>query len=313
MAPRPRSPSKDSVAPTLSIGALSEATGIGVETLRAWERRYGRPRPRRLPSGHRRYEPGDVAGLRLAAEAVARGRRPSEVLALGPSALERLLGALGSSPGTREGEDLTDLLALVRAFRGAGLRAALFQRARRLGPRDFVTRVAEPFGVLVGRRWASGALAIRHEHFATETVSEVLGELRSRLRRPRAGAPLLLFTTLPGERHGVGCAVAALLARVRGARAQVLGADTPVEEIASAAMEAGACGVGVSVSLATGGVATDRRLSELRRRLPPSVSLVVGGRGARGPRKRLGGMTFATDPAEFEAWLDDRLLSSPTP
>ncbi len=313
MASRPRSVAKDPGASTLSIGELSEATGIGVETLRAWERRYGRPHPRRLPSGHRRYEPGEVTGLRLAAEAVARGRRPSEVLALAPSALERLLDALGPSPGAREGQDLADLLALVTAFRGAGLRAALSKRARRLGPRAFVQCVAEPFGALMGRRWASGELSIRHEHFATEALVEVLYELRGRVRRPRAGAPLLLFTTLPGERHGLGCAVAALLARTRGARADVLGADTPLEEIAAAAEEAGACGVGVSVSLATGGVRTDRQLVALRDRLPRTVSLVVGGRGARGPRRRLRGMTFASDSAEFEAWLDDRLHAPRTP
>ena len=38
----------------LSIGELSRATGLSIDTLRVWERRYGRPVPVRLPSGHRR-------------------------------------------------------------------------------------------------------------------------------------------------------------------------------------------------------------------------------------------------------------------
>jgi MerR family transcriptional regulator, light-induced transcriptional regulator len=49
------------VAPSeLTIGDVVKATGVGEATLRAWERRYGFPNPRREPSGHRRYEPDQV-------------------------------------------------------------------------------------------------------------------------------------------------------------------------------------------------------------------------------------------------------------
>ena len=37
---------------TLSIGDVVAATGVGEATLRAWERRFGFPTPRREPSGH---------------------------------------------------------------------------------------------------------------------------------------------------------------------------------------------------------------------------------------------------------------------
>jgi len=45
----------------LTIGSLSRATGIPVETLRTWERRYQYPRPVRKPSGHRLYPLDSVA------------------------------------------------------------------------------------------------------------------------------------------------------------------------------------------------------------------------------------------------------------
>lgn len=48
---------------TLSIGDVVRATGLGEATLRAWERRYGFPRPRREPSGHRRYAPAEIERL----------------------------------------------------------------------------------------------------------------------------------------------------------------------------------------------------------------------------------------------------------
>ena len=44
----------------LTIGDLSERTGVATATLRMWESRHGFPRPERLGSGHRRYTERDV-------------------------------------------------------------------------------------------------------------------------------------------------------------------------------------------------------------------------------------------------------------
>jgi MerR family transcriptional regulator, light-induced transcriptional regulator len=67
------------------IGELAERTGVPQATLRTWESRYGVPRPRRLPGGHRRYTDRDVSlvadvlrlrdsGLALPAAVAAAGR-----------------------------------------------------------------------------------------------------------------------------------------------------------------------------------------------------------------------------------------------
>jgi MerR family transcriptional regulator, light-induced transcriptional regulator len=53
----------------LTIGDLAHRTGLAPATLRAWETRFGFPRPRRLSSGHRRYDEHDVA---LVAQVVRR-------------------------------------------------------------------------------------------------------------------------------------------------------------------------------------------------------------------------------------------------
>lgn len=57
----------------LSIGDVVEATGLGEATLRAWERRYGFPEPRRTQSGHRRYGQEDVERLLRVVEERDRG------------------------------------------------------------------------------------------------------------------------------------------------------------------------------------------------------------------------------------------------
>jgi DNA-binding transcriptional MerR regulator len=74
------------VHPQLSIGALSRATGIPVETLRTWEHRYGFPAPERRPSGHRVYSRAIVPRLRRISEAIARGHRAGQVVSASDTA-----------------------------------------------------------------------------------------------------------------------------------------------------------------------------------------------------------------------------------
>jgi MerR family transcriptional regulator, light-induced transcriptional regulator len=51
----------DDAAPgELTVGELAARTGVREATLRTWETRYGFPRPRRRPGGHRRYRDRDV-------------------------------------------------------------------------------------------------------------------------------------------------------------------------------------------------------------------------------------------------------------
>src|SRR5688572_19689368 len=78
----------------LTIGAIARATGIPVQTLRTWERRYGFPRPERTESGHRRYPLEVVERLRLMDRAIAQGHRASTVVGGELDALQALL-ALG--------------------------------------------------------------------------------------------------------------------------------------------------------------------------------------------------------------------------
>lgn len=61
----------------MRIGALAEAAGVSVSTLRAWEQRYGLLTPRRTAGGHRVYRPADVARIRQMQRLVADGHTPS--------------------------------------------------------------------------------------------------------------------------------------------------------------------------------------------------------------------------------------------
>ena len=267
-------------ADLLSIGELAGASGISTDTLRAWERRYGRPGPVRLPSGHRRYRACDVPWLRRVAEALSRGHRAGTVVALAPRALESLLA--GGNGDGRPSREVASLLASLRGMRGEALDRALRRDAERLGPREFLRARVAPLLEAAGRAWADGTLEVRHEHHLAEVVEDRLRGLRSGAPVP-ADAPSVVLATLPGEFHGLGLQMAALVCALRGVRPHLLGVNVPLADIARTAAHLRARAVLVSISLATGGVASDRMLADLARLLPPRIPLVVGGAGARRP------------------------------
>jgi methanogenic corrinoid protein MtbC1 len=279
-----------------SIGEVAKATGISVDTIRVWERRYGKPIPVRIPSGHRRYTGEHIRWLRRVAEALARGNRPAKVVKLSEMELDELLSPKPEQP---EASWMAPLLRAVAEERGDRLLALLQKAAAKLDPVEFVADRVAPLVTEIGRAWADGQIEIRHEHMASEVLEDFLREYRAELKETSRG-PIVVLTTLPGETHRLGIQMSAIVARAGGARVRMLGADTPLPEICAAAEELKAEVVAVSVSLATGGVKTDRVLATLRADLPEEIRLVVGGRGARGVRRGPHGVEYALELREFE-------------
>jgi DNA-binding transcriptional MerR regulator len=58
---------------TMAIGEVARRTGVTVQTLRAWERRYGLLLPVRTAGGHRRYGDGDVQRVLAVLDLIGQG------------------------------------------------------------------------------------------------------------------------------------------------------------------------------------------------------------------------------------------------
>ncbi len=264
------------------MGAVTKRTGIGEHTLRAWERRFGFPRPHRLPSGHRRYTPEQVERLLMIQDALRAGYRAGDVVPLQPQRLEELLRAAGRPVSTlaeTPSEWVEEILRDSLRFERQAVEAHLLQVAATTGARRFLTDYVAPLLAGVGEAWERGDLAVRHEHFLSEVLEDVLRGLRSALEPGAAGRPVVL-ATLPGERHVLGLHLAALVTAAAGRTVRMLGPDTPIAEVAETAVAVNAAAVGLSISLHQAGEAANEAVVRLRGLLPPAVPLWLGGGGA---------------------------------
>lgn len=296
----------------LSIGALARLSGLPVETLRNWERRYGFPEPARLGSGHRRYPWSNLARLRRIKRALELGYRPSFAVPASSRDLDEALNRNmrdPSSPGAgpREPLDDEDAAAELEGWSGCIERldaAELELRIRaawsRFGAHDFVTRLAVPFLTDVGDGWEAGALTVAHEHFVSETLESFLvGQWRPLSHTARG--PRIVLATMEGEQHRLGIHMAAVFLALRGFRLVFLGPNTPTVDIVSAAAASGALAAVIGTSVAADAKRTARELAALRTELSTPILVVVGGNSAL---PRIEGVVTVDTFEAFRTWVD---------
>ncbi|MGE5233720.1 MAG: MerR family transcriptional regulator [Acidobacteriota bacterium] len=265
----------------MPIRAVARLTGITADTLRVWERRYGFPKPGRSSAGERVFRDSDIERLQLVAQALSWGFRAGEVVPLPIRELRRLLSAPAAKPAKPISPIVPQLIETLRRDDLAGLARGLRSAIANLGPREFVTEVGAPLLEAVGNCWASGELAVHHEHFLSEALSARVHELLAHYELRRGPGPTVLLTTLPGEAHALGLELVALYLADLGAVPRLMGAQTPPQSIVAGAAMVGADVVGLSVSSSADAAEIARHVRWLGQKLPDPVELWLGGGGAQ--------------------------------
>jgi len=271
-------------AASYPIRAVSKLTGIGIDTLRAWERRYGAVTPTRDDRG-RMYTDADVARLRLLNGAVEGGHSIGRLAGLSDDQLRDLCGAARAAalpadvPAHGTTLDTTALVAALREYSAVGIDRELSRLAAVLRPIDLLQTVLMPVLTQVGHDWHSGRTRIAQEHLMSSAMRNLLGTFL-RLYAHREAPVHLLFATPSGERHEIATLGAAMLAASAGLGVTYLGADLPAREIVDSAEPAGARVLVLGLTTAAGDKARERELKKIVRELPADVELWAGGRGA---------------------------------
>jgi DNA-binding transcriptional MerR regulator/methylmalonyl-CoA mutase cobalamin-binding subunit len=298
------------------IQVVARRTGLSLDVLRVWEKRYAVVEPGRTPTGRRLYSDADIERLRLLREATSRGRRIGEVSTLAPTALVDLIEedrrAEKASPPSAPDKALSqetatlldECLEAVRLLDATRLRATLRQALLSLGLGELIEDLVAPLLRAIGEMWADHQLSPYHEHLASTLIRQTLGQMLTGARRERA-APLIVATTPAGQRHEIGAVLAALAALAEGWQVVYLGPDLPAEDIARAAEETNASAVALSIVYHEDDSRIEKELALLRDSLPDDVVIFVGGvaASAYGPTLKRIGATLLSDTRALRSAL----------
>lgn len=289
------------------INVAAALSGVAPATLRAWERRYGVPAPRRTTSAYRLYSADDVKLVARMRELVESGVAPAQAArsllssgAVTPAVEDRDRGEVDALELARD-----RLLSATERWDGRAIDEELTRLSFLVDAQTLYTKIVSPLIVELGKRWEEGDLSIAQEHLVSEKLELAL---RAALRTlDRADGPLVLLACVDGDTHVLGLIGAALKFASAGAKVTVLGAATPPSAIADAVRSMAPRLVGLST---TTDVPNARALFKEYAKACGETPWVVGGVGAPALKTAVeaaGGRVVAGAAGEWGSHVRDLL------
>lgn len=273
-----------------SIGVIERDTGIGRDTLRVWERRYGFPDPVRNEKGERAYPEIQLRRLQRIRRLLDRGMRPGKLLPLNEDALDGLEASLQPAAPELVDESVREILDALRSADAWQVESLLRRQYEKQGMQAFITGTVVPLLRRVGELWIGGNLQVFQEHFLSEQLIRLLNAEISAMQKS-AGKPLVVLATLPGEEHTLGLLMLTAVLSARGISVINLGGEVPMDQIGHAVQQFQADVVGITFSGSYPYRNIRQHLLELRERLGDNVDIWTGGEGVRRLRKLPAGVT----------------------
>jgi DNA-binding transcriptional MerR regulator len=285
---------------TLRIRTIARLTGIREATLRAWERRYGFPRPHRNESNYRVYSREEVEHIRRVAKLISEGLAVSEAIAQVRTTpvgelpvLERLVERFWSAVMVMDGDEADRVLGEARAA---------------MDVESYCDTLLLPLLREMGSR-----LDIAREHLASALIRQRLRALLL-AEDSRPEGPRVVLACPERDQHEGGLLALGLHLKRRGWRVTLLGADTPTEALQAACQQ-------MRPELVALSFVRRREPADIEQVMRASVGacapalVVVGGPGAREHLKAIfsAGAQYADSPDELVAlWQQLRVASNRT-
>ena len=227
-----------------NIKAVSNQTGLNADTIRAWERRYGFPRPQRTKGRHRLYTKQDIETLKwliarreegmsishaidllhseqesgtdpVAGGAAKVAVAPAQIIGLEGSQIDRLRQAWIAACLSFDRERATEVLE--RAF-------------AQFDPEKVAIELLQKGLAEVGNGWYERKVTVQQEHF-TSALSVQRLEMLIAAAAPPTRPERIIMSTAPGDYHVFGSLLLTYLLRRRGWDVIYLGADIPAGEL----------------------------------------------------------------------------------
>jgi DNA-binding transcriptional MerR regulator len=259
----------------MTIQQLSQEIGIGIDTLRIWERRYGFPVPGRDGRGHRNYSNKQVEELRVVKKLQGLGMRPGKIFTLSSQERHDLLNRL-SSEFLQADERLK---LLIEEMNPQQISEELAEQLSNLGLDGFILQYVVPLLQFLDHGWTTGQMSIAREHLISDQLDNLLKQKLT--HSTKENRPQILFLTLSGERHKIGLLLAAVLFQRAGLQVLYLGEELPLSEIPKLAKDLDVQGVALSFSSHYAQRQAKQDLRNLRKNLDPQIKIIAGGQAVR--------------------------------
>ena len=215
------------------IRAVAKLTGISIDVLRVWERRYKSVVPVRTARG-RLYDAAQVRRLVLLRDATLAGHAIGQISKLDDDQIRELLATPQAVPAdsdlSAEHTVIRPVLNAIENYDYTGANNELGVLASLLPIPELVYRVIHPLLERIGKRWYAGSLTVAQEHMISALLRNLLGGL-VRLYHPREPRVRVLFATPEGELHEFGILCGAMFAVAEGVEAIYLGPNLPTPEV----------------------------------------------------------------------------------
>jgi DNA-binding transcriptional MerR regulator len=231
--------------PLFNLKAVVQRTGLKPDTLRAWERRYNLPTPRRSSGGHRLYSQRDVDTIQWLVARQGEGLSISRAVELWRQIESQDRDPLAAPTPTARapfppplpgfgGETLDKLregwMDACLAFDEARAEQTLTQAFALYAPETVATELLQRAMSDIGKGWYEGSVTVQQEHFCSALAVRRL-EALVMAAPPPARPGRILAACPPQESHVFGLLLLTFLLRRRGWEVVYLGANVPAERL----------------------------------------------------------------------------------
>jgi methanogenic corrinoid protein MtbC1 len=218
---------------------------IKLDTLRAWERRYGLPNPQRTSGGHRLYSQYDIEMIKWLIRRQGEGLRINRAVDLWRSLETSGQDPLEAMPADEKdaqqkplevlsGATLDEMrekwIAACMDFNERSAENVLAQALASYPQETVVLELLRKGLSEIGDRWYTGMSTVQQEHFASALAMRRLHALLAAAPAPTRRKKILIGCP-PGEEHEFSPLLIALLLRNRGWQVVYLGVNVPLSQL----------------------------------------------------------------------------------
>lgn len=231
--------------PAFNMKVVVRETGLKPDTLRAWERRYGVPKPNRTTGGHRLYSQYQIEMLKWFLVRQEEGMTISHAVDLwqqmvangeDPFELDREEEIVSVINRNLIGESLTELRKLwlekCLSFDESGASQILAQAFAQFSIETVCFEILQKNLNKIGQLWYEGEVTVQQEHFSSGLAIRQLEALLTAAAEPTKDVRIIV-TCGPQEQHTFSSLLLTLLFRRQGWHVVYLGANVPADRLES--------------------------------------------------------------------------------